>query len=85
MILKEVTKGARFKTFISKTARHEIAQNPKKIHPKLAINSKNPSKIRVSARHLVKIHVSQVFLNPIHNHESARSVHLEAAYIEALL
>ena len=42
-------------------------------------------KIRTFAKLLVKICVSQVFLDPIQNHVSARSAHLEAAYRKALL
>ena len=47
--------------------------------------SKNLRKIRVYARLLVKISISQVFLDPIQNHLSARSADLEAPYLEALL
>ena len=42
-------------------------------------------KNRVSSRPLVKIQVSQICLDPIQNCVSARSVHLEVAYLEALL
>ena len=43
------------------------------------------SKNRVSSRHLAKIHVSQVFWEPIKNSVSPRSALLEAVYFEALL
>ena len=45
----------------------------------------NLLKINVFVRLLVKIPVSQVFLDAIQNPVSARSTHLEAAYLEALL
>ena len=46
-----------------------------------------PKKIknRVSSRLLTKIHVSQVFWEPIKNRVSPRSALLEAVYLEALL
>ena len=43
------------------------------------------AKIRVYARLLVKIRVSQLFLDPIQNRISAKTAHLEVAYLEALL
>ena len=46
--------------------------------------SKNLRKIRVSESLLVKISISQVFLDPIQNCVSSRSAHLLAAYLEAL-
>ena len=42
-------------------------------------------KNRVSSRLLAKIRVSQVFLEPIKNRVTPRSVLLEAVYLEALL
>ena len=42
-------------------------------------------KIHVSARLLVIICISQVFLDPIQNPVTARSAYLDAAYLEALL
>ena len=42
-------------------------------------------KIRVSARLLAKIRVSQVFLDPIKNRVSLRSALFKAVYLEALL
>ena len=50
----------------------------------LAKIGKNPRKIRIPARFLVKIRLSQVFLDSIQNHVFARSALLEARYLEAL-
>ena len=55
------------------------------IRTNLAKSGENPCKIHVSARLLVKIRVSQVYLDPMQNRIAARSAHLEVAYLEALL
>ena len=72
------------KLYISKTVHHEVVKT-QKIHANLAKIHGNLHKILISARLLVKIHASQVFLDPIQNLVSKRSVHLEAAYLQALL
>ena len=56
-----------------------------KISANFAKIVENLLKINVFVRLLVKIPVSQVFLDAIQNPVSARSTHLEAAYLEALL
>ena len=56
-----------------------------KISSNFAKIVENLLKICVFVRLWVKIHVSQVFLDPIQNCISPMSAHLEAAYLEAFL